>query len=110
MKSNRWIKVVALIVILAMVLGGLAAGIFVLLGGSPDVQGTYKASDGRTMVLKSGTAKITVPDGGSASAPYKVSGDTVVIEVDQQNKITLNIEGKNLVIQGGGESGTWVRQ
>lgn len=110
MKRNRAVKLIALFLVLAMILGGLAAGLIVLFAGSPDVQGTYKASDGRQMVLKSGTATITVPDQGSASATYKVEDNTVVIKVDEKNQIAFDIDGKDLVIQNGGTTDRWVRQ
>ncbi|MHB8895573.1 MAG: hypothetical protein ACYC99_10410 [Candidatus Geothermincolia bacterium] len=109
-KRNRFVKIVALFVILAMVLGGLAAGIFVMLSGGPQVDGTYKASDGRQMVLKNGTATMTVPGQGQASASYKVEDNTVVFQVDENSHITFNIDGKDLVIENGGKLDRWVRQ
>jgi hypothetical protein len=108
---NRWTKIVALVVILAMVIGGLAAGLIAAFSSGPDVSGTYKASDGRQMVLKNGTATITVPgQSGSATAKYKVSGDEVIIQVDQKNQVVFQIDGKDLVIQGGGSVDRWTRQ
>ena len=107
---NKWMKLVALLVILAMVLGGLAAGLFVAFSGGPKVEGTYKVSDGRQMVLKNGTATMTVPGQGSASATYKVEDNSVVIQVDAKNQISFEIDGKDLVIQNGSTVDRWVRQ
>ncbi len=107
---NRWTKIVALIVIIAMVGGGLAAGLVLALRGGPDVEGTYKANDGRQLVLRNGTATITVPGQGSATATYKVRGDTVTIQVDEESEIPFDIKGKDLEIRGGGSAERWVRQ
>jgi hypothetical protein len=103
-------KIIALILVLAMAGGGLATGLVLLLAGSPDVQGTYKASDGRQMVLKDGSATITIPDQGSATASYRVRGDTVVIRVDENNEISFDIDGRDLVIRYGGATDRWARQ
>lgn len=108
--QNRATKIIALILVLAMAGGGLATGLVMLLAGRPDVQGTYRASDGREMVLKGGSATITVPDQGSATATYRVRGDSVVIRVDERNEISFDIDGSDLVMRHDGTTDRWVRQ
>ena len=110
-------KIVVLVVILAMVFGGIAASLVALFAGHGSVVGTYKkANDGRTLVLdKKGTATITLSSGGqSAQAPYKVTGDSVVITASdgsgKTQDITLKIQGQDLTISSGGQTETWVRQ
>jgi hypothetical protein len=108
---SKWMKIVALVVILAMVLGGLAAGLLAAFSSGPDVTGTYKASDGRQLVLKNGVATLTVPgQSGTATAKYSVKGDQVIVQVDQKNQVAFDIDGKDLVIQGGGKVDRWTRQ
>jgi hypothetical protein len=74
-------KLVVLVVILAMIFGGIAASLVALFAGPGSVVGTYVASDGRKLVLdKKGMATISLPSGGqSGQAPYKVKGGSVVI-------------------------------
>src|SRR5450759_3560957 len=115
-RKGRMTKIVVLVVILAMVFGGIAASLVALFAGHGSVVGTYKANDGRTLVLdKKGTATITLSSGGqSAQAPYKVTGDSVVITASdgsgKTQDITLKIQGQDLTMSSGGQTETWVRQ
>lgn len=108
---NRGMKIVALVVILAMVVGGIAISLFAALGGGPLVAGTYKSSDGRKLVLDNkGTVTLTVPGQPSATARYTVKDGQVVIQVDAKNKVAFDIDGEDLVIQSGDKVDRWVRQ
>lgn len=115
-RKGKMTKIVVLVVILAMVFGGIAASLVTLLAGHGPVTGTYKASDGRTLVLdKKGLATITLAAGGeSAQAPYKIKGGSVVITASNGNgqtqDITFKIDGQNLTVSNGSQSETWVRQ
>ena len=120
-RKGRMTKIVVLVVILAMVFGGVAASLVALFAGHGSVVGTYKSSDGRTLALSKvdktgqGLATITLSSGGqSAQAPYKVSGDSVVITASsgsgKSQDITLKIQGQDLTISSGGQTETWVRQ
>lgn len=109
---NRGMKIVALVVILAMVVGGIAVSLFAALGGGVNVAGTYKSSDGRKLVLaKNGTVTLSVPGQPAATAKYTVKGDQVVVQVDAKNQVAFNIDGKDLVIlNSSGTEDRWVRQ
>jgi hypothetical protein len=116
MRKSRMTKLVVLVVILAMIFGGIAASLVALFAGPGSVVGTYVASDGRKLVLdKKGMATISLPSGGqSGQAPYKVKGGSVVITASSggtdTQEITLKIDGQNLVVANGGQTETWVRQ
>jgi hypothetical protein len=109
---NKGMKIVALIVILAMVVGGIALSLFAALGGGANVAGTYKSSDGRKLVLaKNGAVTLTVSGQPPATAKYTVKGDQVIIQVDAKNQVAFNIDGKDLVVENSsGGQDRWVRQ
>lgn len=119
-RKGRMTKIVVLVVILAMVFGGVAASLVALFAGHGSVVGTYKSSDGTLALSKvdktgQGLATITLSSGGqSAQAPYKVSGDSVVITASsgsgKSQDITLKIQGQDLTMSSGGQTEIWVRQ
>jgi len=113
LKRNRLIKMIALFLVLALVLGSIATTIAVLLSGGQSVQGTYKSTDGNILKLeKNGVASLTVTvnkQTQSLAAAYKVkSGTVTVYDPSQTNQsITFTIDNGNLVTQAGA---TWVKQ
>jgi len=109
---NRWVRTVALILILALVLGLVATGLFLAFSGSKSVVGTYAASDGRKMTLaKGGVATLTVPSVQQPIvASYKVEGDVVTIydpAAGSSNGISFTIKGNDLE---GADGSSWVKQ
>ena len=112
---NRWVKVVALIIVAALIVGVIATSLFVLLSGSKSVAGTYRAGDGRTLTLtKNGTAKLTVPSTNQVlNATYEVDGDVVKISdpsAGPDSTISFRVVGDSLVIGTGGASESWTKQ
>ena len=113
LKRNRLIKLIALFLVLALVLGSIATTIAVLLSGGQSVQGTYKSTDGRILKLeKKGVATLIVTvdkQTQTLAAVYKVQSGTVKVYDPNQTdqSITFTIDNGNLVTQDGA---TWVKQ
>lgn len=100
-KRSTWQKTVVLIVVAAMLLSFVAAGLVLLFAGKPSVVGTYETEDGKRLVLdKSGTATLTVSPYPPQTAPYEVNGDAVEIQVPDENgnpaTVSFEIDGKDL--------------
>lgn len=94
--KNRWVKIVALVLVLALVAGIVAAGIFAALSSKPSVAGTYTASDGKTLTLaKDGSGTVTV-QGQSLTVSYKAEGDVVKIFDPTGQEIDFSVAGKDL--------------
>ena len=112
---TRWVKIVALFIVAAMLLGFVAAGLIVALSGGKSVEGTYRASDGRTLTLsKNGVARLKVPSTNQAlTATYEVEGDVVKISDESMgpdNAISFRVVGDKLVIGEGASAEAWVKQ
>jgi hypothetical protein len=112
-KKSNWTKVVALILVAAMVLGVVAASIFAAFSGGPSYTGTYKSGSGSTIVLRSdGSATVTLPGvNGPQQFLYSVNGNEVIFTSSSSGgTVTLQIKGKNLTLSQGGQTETWVKQ
>jgi hypothetical protein len=112
---NRWVRIVALFIVLALVLGVVATSLVLALSGNKSVLGTYSSSDGRTLALsKDGVATLTLPSiDQPISASYKVEGDVVTIydrTTGSAEGISFKIEGKDLILGEGKDAQSWVRQ
>ena len=109
--KSRWVRIVALVLIGALLLGFGVAGLITALSSRTSVQGTYSASDGRTLTLAKGdAATLTVPSvNQSLAATYKVDGDVVKIfdSASQGQSINFNIQDGDLV---GPDGGIWKKQ
>ena len=113
--QNRWVKIVALFIVAAMLLGFVAAGLIAALSGGKSVEGTYRASDGRTLTLtKNGVAQLRVPSTNQAlTATYEVDGDVVRItdaSMGPGNAISFRVVGNKLVVGEGSSAEAWVKQ
>ncbi|MFH1532901.1 MAG: hypothetical protein ABIK09_19425 [Pseudomonadota bacterium] len=85
-------KTVVLVVVAAMLVSFVAAGLVLLFSGKPDVVGTYQAGGDRTLVLdKSGTATLTVEGNPPQTAPYEVTSDAVEIQTTDESGKPLTI-------------------
>jgi hypothetical protein len=114
-RKQRWVKIVALFIVGALILGVVATSLIVALSGKQSVIGTYAASDGRSLTLaKDGVATLKVPSVSQPlKATYKVEGDQVRIYEQGSTAgqgISFAIEGKDLVIRQGNSEEAWVRQ
>jgi len=113
LKRNRLIKLIALFLVLALVLSGIATTIAVVLSGSQSVLGTYKSTNGNILTLeKNGVASLTVTvnkQTQSLAAAYKVKSGTVTVYDPSQTSQSINftIDNGNLVTQDGT---TWTKQ
>lgn len=112
---NRWVKIVALFIVASMLLAVVATSLIVALSGGKPVEGTYRASDGRTLtLLKNGVARLKVPSANQAiTATYEVDGDIVKISdetMGPDNAISFRVVGNKLVIGEGASSEAWVKQ
>ena len=115
-KKSKGVKLVALIIVLAMVVALLTTGIYALFGGTSGsgVEGTYKMSDGSKMALdSSGTATITIPTSTKAATTnYTVSGNKVTL-LDPSTGgplITFTRKGNTLTSTEGTQTEVWVKQ
>lgn len=109
--KSRWVRIVALVLIGALLLGFGVAGLITALKGRASVEGTYSATDGRTLTLAKGNAAtLTVPSMSQPlAATYKVDGDVVKIfdSANQDQSISFNIQDGDLV---GPDGGVWKKQ
>lgn len=115
-KNKRWVKLVALFIVLTMVLGLIATSLIVALmgNGGNDVVGTYALSDGSKLVLdKDGYATVTIPQNPEpARATYNVENDKVTIEDPSSGKVlvTFKYKDKTLTDTSGQSSDVWLKQ
>jgi len=112
---SRWVKIVALFIVAALLLAIVAASLVAVLSGGKTVEGTYRASDGRTLTLsKNGVARLKVPSTNQAlTATYEVDGDVVKISDESMgpdNAISFRVVGDKLVIGEGASAEAWVKQ
>jgi hypothetical protein len=109
--KSRWVKIVALVLVAALVVGLGVAGLIAALASRTSVEGTYSATDGRTLTLGKGSAAtLKVPSVNQPlAATWKVDGDVVKIfdSADQSQSISFNIQGGDLV---GPDGGVWKKQ
>jgi hypothetical protein len=109
--KSRWVKIVALILVAALVVGLGVAGLIAALSGRTSVEGTYSTTDGRTLTLAKGSAAtLTVPSVNQPlAATWKVDGDVVKISdsADPSQSISFTIQGGDLV---GPDGGVWKKQ
>lgn len=109
--KSRWVRIVALILVGALVIGFGVAGLIAALSSRISVEGTYSATDGRTLTLaKNNAATLTVPSvNQSLAATYKVDGDVVKIfdSASQDQSISFNLQDGDLV---GPDGGIWKKQ
>jgi len=114
-RKSKGVKLVALIIVLAMVVALLTTGIYALFGGTSGsgVEGTYKMSDGSKMALdSSGTATITIPSSNqSLPLTYSVQGNTVTLRNPQNGKtVTYTFKDNTLTSTEGTQTEVWVKQ
>lgn len=115
-KNSKGVKIVALIIVLAMVVGFLTTGIYALFGGvgGNGVAGTYTMTDGSKMVLdESGTATLTIPGTvEGATTTYTTSGNKVNLLDPQTGKVavTFTHKGNTLFSKIGTQTEVWTKQ
>ncbi len=112
---SRWVKIVALFIVATLLLAVVATSLIVALSGGKTVEGTYRASDGRTLtLLKNGVARLQVPSTNQAlTATYEVDGDVVRISDESMgpdNSISFRVAGDKLVVGEGSSAEAWVKQ
>ncbi|PKQ28370.1 MAG: hypothetical protein CVT63_03180 [Candidatus Anoxymicrobium japonicum] len=116
--KSKWTKIVALVIVGAMVFSVVATGLMMLFMGGKSVIGVYADSDGKKIVLgKNGVATLMLPTGESfGAAKYEVDGNTVLIKdienpsADPNAVLELKISGDDLVSGSGKQAQTWSRQ
>lgn len=114
-KKSRRVTIVAMIVILAMVVTLLTAGLYALFSlNSNPIVGTYTMTDGSRMVLDdNGNATITIPTSKqSASTTYTVKGKTVTLINPQTggNLVTFTFKDNTLTSRQGTATEVWTKQ
>lgn len=116
MKQSKWMKIIALFIVLTMVLGLLATGFVLALfsGDGIDVVGTYSLADGSKLELdKDSIATITVPgQPNSAQTGYSVQGDRVTLENPETGEalVTFRYRDGTLRDTSGQTSDVWRKE